>query len=93
MRANLGVVEKLTVDLSAKLGAVESSRSQLVGQQPSEIHPKPEQLAELATAIEKLPKQASEFVEKARDEMVKRASATKRSLLVLLIILVPSAII
>jgi len=93
MRENIGVVEKLTVDLSAKLGAVESSRSQLVGQQPSEIQPKPEQLAELATAIEKLPKQANEFVKKARDEMVNRATTTKRSLLVLLIILVPSAII
>ncbi len=93
MRENIGAVEKLTVDLSAKLGAVESSRSQLVGQQPSEIHPKPKQLAELATAIEKLPKQASEFVERARDEMVHRATTTKRSLLVLLIILVPSAII
>jgi len=93
MRSNIQGIEHLTAELHDNLNAVEAARSQLVGQQPSEIQPKPSQLELLATAIEKPPKQASEFVAAARDEMVNRATTTKQSLLVLLIILVPSAII
>lgn len=92
MRANISGIDKTTQELSNSLDRVEAARSQLVGQQPSEIQPKPAQLELLATAIEKLPKQASAFVETARDEMVNRATTTKRSLLLLLVILIPSAI-
>ena len=93
MRDNLAQIKNAEAGLAAQLNDIDASQSRHVAQVQEEVVEKPPELKKLVALVEDMPVQANEAVVAAREDMAKRARQSKRSLIILLVTLVPAAIL
>ncbi len=90
---NLKQVQVVEDGLKAHLQNINDSQSTRANQPLDSLIDKPLELDVLGDLLETLPAQASSFVSTAREGMAESARRTKRSLIVLIVTLIPTAIV
>ncbi len=79
--------------LLASLEQIDSHRALGAGDVPKPTPPRPASLDQLSGLLEAIPLQAGEFVSLSRERMAAETRKSKESLILLLVILIPTAII
>lgn len=92
MSNNLHQVARIEERLHSELNDIDATHALRADQEPNLLPEKPAELDQLAVLIGNIPTQAGEFVKSMREEMTASASRSKKSLVALLLTVVPTAL-
>ncbi|MEJ2178230.1 MAG: ATP-binding protein [Gammaproteobacteria bacterium] len=92
MSNNLHQVARIEERLHSALNDIDANHATRASQEPTLLPEKPLELDQLAVLIGNIPAQASEFVALTRGEMAASAARSKKSLIALLVTIVPTAV-
>ena len=93
MTEDLEQIERVENALFEKLNDVEKRLENRLEDETIALPPQPAELELLDAYIETIPTQASDIVARAREDMAARSQRSKRSLIILLLTVVPTAVI
>lgn len=93
MQSDLHQIARIEEGLYENLVMIEDERNERLNLEQTALPDTPPELSLLDNFIETIPAKASDFVTNSRQQMAERATRSKRSLLLLLLTVVPTAII